>query len=138
MELEVPRPLTQPSTWRSVLGQPLAYVGLAAIALLWLGVLLLIDMQRRASRAAIAQDTANLARVFEENVIRSVSEIDKTLLYLRQSWEKDRSGTQWSELIRQAFTASDITLQLAVIDAHGILLATDRALLAFGCTGAVH
>ena len=92
-----------------LLGLPAVAFGLALLAVLWWAVFVLINTERSANRRAIAGDTSNLSRVFEQNVIRSLSEIDKTLLYLRHAHEKDRRQGNWSELIQQAFTASDIT-----------------------------
>ncbi len=105
---------------------PAVAFGLSLLAVLWWGVFILIEVERSANRRAIAGDTANLSRVFEQNVIRSLSEIDKTLLYLRHTQQRDPLNANWSELIKQAFTASDITFQIAVIDAKGRLIASDR------------
>lgn len=114
------------SGWRGTLKLPSILFGIATSLLLWIGVFLLIGVERQSNRAAITHDTANLARVVEENVIRSLSEIDKTLLYLRQNSASNPANADWPRLIRQAFTASEITFQLAVIDAKGRLVATDR------------
>jgi diguanylate cyclase (GGDEF)-like protein len=128
-----------------ILRLPSVALGIAMLVGLWWGAFALIGVEQSASRRAIESDTANLARVFEQNVIRSLSEIDKTLLYLRhahaqareQATEQSRERTpeqasrgalktDWSQLIKQAYSASAITFQLAVIDANGRLIATDR------------
>ena len=107
--------------WRSSVA-----LGLALIAGLWWSAFVLTGVERAANRRAIESDTSNLGRVFEQNVIRSISEIDRTLLYLRQAHARATHATDWSALIRQAFISTDITFQLAVIDARGRLVATDR------------
>ena len=91
----------------SMLKQPAVAFGLSLLIVLWWGVLTLIEVERSANRRAIASDASNLSRVFEQNVIRSLSEIDKTLLYLRHSHEKMPGHANWSGLIKEAFTASD-------------------------------
>lgn len=102
---------------------PSVAFGIIALAVLWWASFALVELERTANRRSIENDTANLSRAFEQNVIRSLSEIDKTLLYLRQTYD---GQTDWATLIRQAYTPSDITFQLAVIDARGKLVATDR------------
>lgn len=104
---------------------PVAF-GLALLIGIWWGAAALVGVERSAQRRAIESDTANLSRVFEQNVIRSISEIDKTLLYMRYAHSRSTDATDWSHLIKQAFTSSDITFQLAVIDQNGYLVATDR------------
>jgi diguanylate cyclase (GGDEF)-like protein len=92
----------------------------------WWGALFLIGVEHAANRRAIESDTSNLSRVFEQNVIRSLREIDKSLLYVRQTYTNSATKVDWSALIREAYTTSDITFQLAVIDANGRLIASDR------------
>ncbi len=109
-----------------ILRLPAIAFGIALLALLWWGTLTLIEIERAANRRSISSDTANLTRVFEQNVIRALSEVDKTLLFLRHAHENAPGHGNWSGLIKQAFTASDITFQIAVIDKSGRLVATDR------------
>jgi diguanylate cyclase (GGDEF)-like protein len=109
-----------------ILKLPSVAFGLAAIMALWWGAFMLIDIERAANRRSIESDVTNLSRVFEQNVIRSLSEVDKSLLYLRHAHARSNGPTDWSTLINQAFTASAITFQLAVIDASGKLVASDR------------
>ena len=105
---------------------PAVAFGFSLLAVLWWGVFILIEIERAASRRALSGDTANLSRVFEQNVIRSLGEIDKTLLHLRHAYQRDPHQANWTELIEQAYTASDIILQIGAIDARGRLIATNR------------
>ncbi len=113
------------SVWASV-SRPAIAFGLAMLVGVWWGAFVLIGVERAANRHAIESDTSNLSRVFEQNVIRSLREIDKTLLYVRQTFVNAPGSVDWSALIREAYTPSDITFQLAVIDANGQLIASDR------------
>ena len=58
-----------------------AVFGLAIIALLWGGVFLKFHDETRADRLEAERANNNYAMVFEENVLRSIGEIDKALLY---------------------------------------------------------
>ena len=53
--------------------------------LLWGGVVLKFFDDVRANRLETERANSNFAMVFEENVLRSLGEIDKALLYLRRT-----------------------------------------------------
>jgi diguanylate cyclase (GGDEF)-like protein len=105
---------------------PSVAFGLITLGLIWWGVFLLIEIEAAAARRSIANDTANLSLVFEQNVIRSFNEIDKSILYLRHAHEKAPAKEMWPSHIQQVYASTDMTFQLAVIDANGRLIATDR------------
>ena len=80
----MPKPRTWSTVWREALRQPLKYFGTVAIALLCIGTFLLIATERQAARDRLERDTANLARAFEENVVRTIHETDTILQFLRR------------------------------------------------------
>ena len=108
------------------LKHPSSYSGAAMIALLWIATGLLISSERQAALEAVSQDTSNLAHAFEENVVRTVHEIDRSLLILRRSYKPEITPAEWVEKIRETDVSSETTLQLAVIDADGYLVATNQ------------
>src|SRR5437763_16784496 len=61
-------------------------LGLLAIALAWLGASWMGIEDTRRSEAAAYQETSNLARVFEENIIRLIQAHDQILLFARASY----------------------------------------------------
>jgi diguanylate cyclase (GGDEF)-like protein len=102
-----------------------AIFGVMIIAMLWAGVILkyLDDVQsdkRDAERA-----NRNFAMVFEENVLRSIGEIDKSLLYLRKSIESRKATTDYSTIANTTDVLSEIIVQVAIIDANGIMRASN-------------
>jgi diguanylate cyclase (GGDEF)-like protein len=109
-----------------IIKSPTVAFGVVLLVAIWWGAYALVGIERSAQRRALEGDTSNLSRVVEQNVIRSIGEIDKTLLYLRHAHSRTVGPTDWSYLIKQAFTSSDITFQLAVIDQNGYLVASDR------------
>lgn len=108
-----------------IIGQPSVYFGLSMIVLLWIGTINHIETERQANTQVATQETANLSRLFAENVVRSISEIDKILQFLRHSYELSGYRANWTNLVNDIYLGSEITLQLAVIDASGLLVATN-------------
>jgi hypothetical protein len=101
------------------------YFAVPLILVIWLAVFGHITNERMAARRAVIEDAAALTRVLEENVIRTVGEVDRALKFLRASFERDHAGlSTWSKRLSDAALVSDLMLQTAVIDAKGQLLAT--------------
>src|SRR5262245_61553809 len=102
-----------------------AIFGMVIIAMLWAGVALkyasdLDEDKREAERA-----NRNFAMVFEENVLRSIGEIDKALLYLRRSIETRQASADFATIVNTTDVLSEIIVQVAIIDAKGIMRATN-------------
>jgi diguanylate cyclase (GGDEF)-like protein len=67
----------------------------------------------------------NIAILFEENVLRSIGEIDKALLYLRRTLMTSVKSEEYDAIIRSADVLSEIIVQVAVIDERGIMRASN-------------
>src|SRR5690349_7457196 len=102
-----------------------AIFGIVIIAMLWAGVLLkYIDDVSWDLREA-ERTNLNFAMVFEENVLRSIGEIDKALLYLRRSIETRKDTTDFHTIVNTTDVLSEIIVQVAIIDAQGVLRASN-------------
>jgi diguanylate cyclase (GGDEF)-like protein len=102
-----------------------AILGVFVIAMLWacIGVKYLEDVQ--GDRRAAERMNYNFAVVFEENVLRSIGELDKALLYVRHSVENRQDTADLSTVVRATDVLSEIILQIAIIDADGITRASN-------------
>src|SRR5215467_2773715 len=100
-------------------------LGMVIIAMLWTGIGLKyvedVDSDLRSAERA----NRNFAMVFEENVLRSIGEIDKALLYLRRSIETRQASTDFATIANTTDVLSEIIVQVAIIDADGILRASN-------------
>src|SRR6185295_8870534 len=97
-----------------------AILGMTIIAMLW-GIVLLSHTESIKQDYRNAEKTAkNYAMLFEENVLRSIGEIDKAILYLRKGVELNKASTDYATIVRTTDVLSEIIVQVAIIDANGI------------------
>src|SRR5271166_3053512 len=102
-----------------------AIFGVLIIAMLWAGVILKYSEDVQGDRREAERSNQNFAMVFEENVLRSIGEIDKALLYLRRSIETRKDSTDFNTIVNTTDVLSEIIVQVAIIDAAGILRASN-------------
>lgn len=103
-------------------------VSLLSVAVIWAGASYLTTVDARRTEAAAFQDTANLARAFEEHIIRLIQAHDQILLFARSSLAKDPERFDLTQWARDQQFANDVTLQIAVSDKDGILTASNLGL----------
>jgi diguanylate cyclase (GGDEF)-like protein len=100
-------------------------LGMVIIAMLWTGIGLKymedVDSDLRSAERA----NKNFAMVFEENVLRSIGEIDKALLYLRRSIETRKDTTDYTTIVGTTDVLSEIIVQVSIIDANGMMQASN-------------
>src|SRR5215475_10881609 len=102
-----------------------AIFGMVIIAMLWAGVLLKYAEDVRADRRDAERTNRNFSMVFEENVLRSIGEIDKALLYMRRSIESRKDTADLGTIVNTTDVLSEIIVQVAIIDAQGIVRASN-------------
>src|SRR5262245_27936449 len=102
-----------------------AIFGMVIIAMLWAGVAVKYAEDVQADRRDAERTNTNFAMVFEENVLRSIGEIDKALLYLRRSIETRKETTDFNTIANTTDVLSEIIVQVAIIDANGIMRASN-------------
>ena len=101
-----------------------AILGMIIIVMLWTGIIMkyfesVDNDQREAERT-----NQNLAMLFEENVLRSIGEIDKALLYLRRIVETRGAEGGYDtiySLVQSSDVLSEIIVQAAIVDNKGII-----------------
>src|SRR5580700_1568756 len=102
-----------------------AILGLAIIAMLWVGIAGKYIEDVKIDREEAERTNHNFAIVFEENVLRSIGEIDKALLYVRHSVETRKDTTDLDTIVNTTDVLSEIILQIAIADGHGIVRASN-------------
>src|SRR5450432_3105870 len=93
--------------------------------MLWGGVALKYFDDVQNDKRDAERANQNFAMVFEENVLRSIGEIDKALLYLRRSIETRKESTDFGTIVNTTDVLSEIIVQVAIIDPQGIMRASN-------------
>lgn len=102
-----------------------ALLGVALIVLLWFGIGLKYFQDIGADLKEAVQENEALSLMFAENVVRTLGEIDKVLLYLRHSIETRDESIPFQAIVDTSDFKSDIIVQVAIIDAKGIMRASN-------------
>jgi hypothetical protein len=89
------------------------------------GICLKYIQDIRSDEREAERTSQNFAMVFEENVLRSIGEIDKSLLYLRRTIETRQDTDDFHTIVSTADLLSEIIVQVAIIDAKGIMRASN-------------
>lgn len=108
--------------WARWLLNATTYFGLAMIAAIWAGLLWNQHTGTQNFLSETREHGKNLASAFEESVVRSVSEIDKTLLLLRARYLLDPEHFDIRRAATNPLYASDLVKNAALIDANGIMV----------------
>src|SRR4029077_16925088 len=99
-------------------------LGLFALAIIWVGAWSMAREDASRTEAAAFHETANLARVFEENIIRLIQAHDQILLSARSSLAKDPESFDLAAWAREQKFAPEVSLQIVIINKDGMLAGT--------------
>jgi PAS domain S-box-containing protein len=102
-------------------------LSLCAAALLWGVVLQLLESHRAEVNHAAFQSASNLTRAFEEHIIRSLKSVDQTMHYLRSAYARNPAEFDIAKrLVSSTLLDDDMTAQIFIADAHGIVVASSN------------
>lgn len=107
---------------------PLLSLGVALVATICGAAWLQINSERHAMVQSLQQETGNLALIFEQNTERTASEIDRIIRYLRATYERQGFRADWPTLVMEEFTANRRTVQIAIMDARGMMITSSKML----------
>ena len=95
------------------------------IAVVWACIIGKHVENRTIDTESAKRDLKNFALLFEENVVRSIGEMDKTLLYLRRTIESSNEPVNFARIANTTDLLSELIVQVAIIDADGIMRASN-------------
>jgi diguanylate cyclase (GGDEF)-like protein len=102
-----------------------AVFGVVIIAMLWGGICFKYYQDLRGDMRDAERTNRNFAMVFEENVLRAIGEIDKSILYLRRTIETRQETDSFHTIVSTTDILSEIIVQVAIIGADGIMRASN-------------
>ncbi len=94
------------------------------IAMLWSGIVWKYQDQVGNDYREAVKNNDNLTLLFEENVLRSIGEMDQALVHLRRVLEEQGIAGDLYQLLTSPPFVSEIVTQFSIIDADGILRGT--------------
>jgi diguanylate cyclase (GGDEF)-like protein len=117
-------------TSRYLLSHPLSWLnstmlGGLMVALVWACIVGKHIENRSIDSESAKRELQNFALLFEENVLRSIGEMDKALLYLRRAIESSNQPVDFGRIANTTDILSELIVQVAIIDADGIMRASN-------------
>jgi len=100
-------------------------MGLLSVGTIGVGTWYLTTLDVKRAEDGAFQDTANLARAFEENIIRLIQECDQILLSARASFLREGDRFDLAQWAHDQRFVNDVTMQIAISDKTGILTASN-------------
>ena len=115
-------------SWLRALNQGSTYLGLAMIALVWLG----LDFHLKAELATVQDDAiqnaGNLSRAFEEHLVRTLKDADHTLQIVRNAYERRPDTFDLTAWSKEEHALEEPTFQMVIIGPDGFMKATTEGL----------
>lgn len=107
---------------------PIIVFGLGLLASIWLALTQLLWSEHASLRRSIAQDAGNLALVLDQNIARSVGDIDQMLHSLRQAYVRNGHAVDWPTMIENDYRLNEERVQIAILSAEGIMITSTSML----------
>ena len=105
-----------------------AILGAIIIAMLWVGIAVKYYERVYTDVSEAQRTNENFAMVFEENVLRTLGELDTAILYFRQSIESRQDTTDYQTILNTTHIPGEVVVQAAIVDAKGIIRASTAPL----------
>jgi len=104
--------------------RPAPLFGLAIVAMFWISLGYLLNVERTNAVESAIQRGSSLARLFEENTVRLFKGVDRTLLLLRLAYEENPEQFDLRRWADRTSLLGELTIQAALIGPDGYMKAT--------------
>ena len=101
---------------------PTMIFGLILVVLSWTVAIVKVREDAEGMRNDTMSDLVNLSLLIEQDFLRTKTDLDRIIKFLRRSYERSNYSVDWSSLVQEDFTANERTVQIAIIDAKGQML----------------
>jgi hypothetical protein len=106
-------------TWLRALLQSATLAGVILVVACWFAVAFVLSIEQEKATEGALKQSDGLVRLFEQNVVDVVERIDRTLLFLRKSFEDDPAHFDLRGWAKRTALVSDETIQLSLVGADG-------------------
>ncbi len=104
--------------------QPAIYLGMAMIAVVWGSIGFHLSVERERAEDGAIQENSNLARVFEEHIVRTLTGVDRSLLLLRSAYLANPAGFDIEKWLASPGLESALVPRVGIVGRDGILLSS--------------
>ena len=106
--------------------RPAPLFGLAIVAIVWVGLVHFLKVERSKAVESAVQRGSSLAQLFEQNTIRLLKSVDQTLLLFRLAYEENPKSFDLRHWVERASFIDELTIQAAIIGPDGYLRGHDH------------
>lgn len=104
--------------------RPAPLFGLAIVAIFWIGVAYLLNVERGNALQGAIQRGSSLTQLFEENTIRLLKGVDQSLQLMRLAYEENPERFDLHRWAKRTSPLGELTIQNAIIGRDGYLKAS--------------
>ncbi len=112
------------ATWLQSIRQTTTYLGIAVIAVIWSGVVLLGNQEHERALEEAQRQGSNLTLVLEEYVQRIVLQCDNTLLALRRDYQRNPPEFDLVGWAKNTQFHNNLTANIGITDVKGYVILT--------------
>ena len=105
--------------WFRAALQPAMLLYLFMIPALWVALTAILELEKKQTFDNAVQQGGNLAQLFEQDTTSMLEGVDRTLLLLRQDYERDPIHFDLSRLSKRATFTDDLTIDFAIAGQNG-------------------
>lgn len=105
--------------WLRAALQPAMLLYGLMIPALWVALTSVLILEHKRTLESAIQQGGNLARLFEQDTVAMLEGVDRTLLLLRQEYERDPDHFDLNRLLKRATFTDDLTIHFAIAGRDG-------------------
>ena len=118
------------SRWPNALRcRPIIGLSMALVVAIWSCTWVHINDERVSLQRASLQELVNLANLLEKNIARTIGEIDRLVVFVRSLHMQGVARDDWSKLIPARHVIEQQAIQISVVDARGLVIASSLGAL---------
>lgn len=118
----VARPKAEPSSLRADTKAIVIAFSVFLLISIWGAFFHAVDVERDLTLRTTIKENANLARAFEEHIIRTIRSVDQVALFVKDQYERHGTGLDLARYTAEGRIAAEIYNQVGVIDEHGMYI----------------